>query len=946
MQNQIIIRGAREHNLKNIDLNIPREKLVVFTGLSGSGKSSLAFDTIYAEGQRRFIESLSAYARQFIGMMERPEVDFIDGLSPVISIDQKTTNRNPRSTVGTVTEIYDFLRLLYARTATPYSYISGNRMAKQTSDQIVESVMSLPEGTKAYCLAPVVRGRKGHYRELFEQLQKQGYIKTRVDGELIDLEGEVKLDRYKIHNIEVVVDRFIISQKSRNRISESVHLALEMADGNLILAVQNGEQLQDKVYSRNLYDPESGLSYEDPAPNLFSFNSPYGACKHCNGLGYTYDVNRRLVIQNTEQSIREGAIRFLGEPRDIFIFKQLKAVLDSVHVDFDTPISEFPEEAIDLLFEGGGERKFNVSYDFKNSNVTYKHAFSGLRTIIREQYEESKSGKQRDKAKAFLSKITCPECNGGRLNPEALSYKIDGYTIQDLVNQDIRTLRHTVANFNLSERQRKIGQQVLKEIIDRLDFLLNVGLDYLDLNREAQTLSGGEAQRIRLATQIGTQLVGVLYILDEPSIGLHQRDNIKLIRSLETLRDLGNSVIVVEHDRETIEHADYVIDLGPGAGTEGGYVVTKGKPDELDPDSMTARFLNDEEKIPTPGSRRKGNGKKLTIRNASGNNLKNIDFTIPLGSFICVTGVSGSGKSSLINQTLAPILANEFYNSKSVPLPYKEIEGLKNVDKIISIDQSPIGRTPRSNPGTYTKVFDHIRNLFAELPESRIRGYDQGRFSFNVKGGRCETCNGDGLRKIEMNFLPDVYVNCETCNGKRYNRETLEIHYKGKNISDVLKMPISEAVEFFDSVPSIKRILSTLNSVGLGYLTLGQSSTTLSGGEAQRIKLSRELSKIGTGDTLYILDEPTTGLHFQDVKMLVDVLQKLVDRGNTVIVIEHNLELIKAADWIVDLGPEGGAGGGEIIAEGTPEEIATVKESYTGTFLKMEFAREQAGIVE
>lgn len=946
MQNQIIIRGAREHNLKNIDLNIPREKLVVFTGLSGSGKSSLAFDTIYAEGQRRFIESLSAYARQFIGMMERPEVDFIDGLSPVISIDQKTTNRNPRSTVGTVTEIYDFLRLLYARTATPYSYISGNRMAKQTSDQIVESVMSLPEGTKAYCLAPVVRGRKGHYRELFEQLQKQGYIKARVDGELIDLEGEVKLDRYKTHNIEVVVDRFIISLKSRNRISESVHLALEMADGNLILAVQNGEQLQDKVYSRNLYDPESGLSYEDPAPNLFSFNSPYGACKHCNGLGYTYDVNRRLVIQNTEQSIREGAIRFLGEPRDIFIFKQLKAVLDSVHVDFDTPISEFPEEAIDLLFEGGGERKFNVSYDFKNSNVTYKHAFSGLRTIIREQYEESKSGKQRDKAKAFLSKITCPECNGGRLNPEALSYKIDGYTIQDLVNQDIRTLRHTVANFNLSERQRKIGQQVLKEIIDRLDFLLNVGLDYLDLNREAQTLSGGEAQRIRLATQIGTQLVGVLYILDEPSIGLHQRDNIKLIRSLETLRDLGNSVIVVEHDRETIEHADYVIDLGPGAGTEGGYVVTKGKPDELDPDSMTARFLNDEEKILTPGSRRKGNGKKLTIRNASGNNLKNIDFTIPLGSFICVTGVSGSGKSSLINQTLAPILANEFYNSKSVPLPYKEIEGLKNVDKIISIDQSPIGRTPRSNPGTYTKVFDHIRNLFAELPESRIRGYDQGRFSFNVKGGRCETCNGDGLRKIEMNFLPDVYVNCETCNGKRYNRETLEIHYKGKNISDVLKMPISEAVEFFDSVPSIKRILSTLNSVGLGYLTLGQSSTTLSGGEAQRIKLSRELSKIGTGDTLYILDEPTTGLHFQDVKMLVDVLQKLVDRGNTVIVIEHNLELIKAADWIVDLGPEGGAGGGEIIAEGTPEEIATVKESYTGTFLKMEFAREQAGIVE
>ncbi|MDI6400996.1 excinuclease ABC subunit UvrA [Balneolaceae bacterium ANBcel3] len=938
----IIIRGAREHNLKNIDLNIPRDQFVVITGISGSGKTSLAFDTIYAEGQRRFMESLSAYARQFLGMMERPDTDFIDGLSPVISIDQKTTHRNPRSTVGTITEIYDYLRLLYARAGTPYSYISGNKMQKQSSEEVVSSILNLPEGTRAYCLAPVIRGRKGHYRELFEQTLKQGFIRVRVNGEFRELEKGMQLDRYKTHTIEVVVDRFVVSENSRKRITQSIEMALDMADGNVILAVEDKKTpsgFRDLLFSRNLFDPESGLSYDEPAPNLFSFNSPFGACPDCDGLGYRLDTDPELVIPNPSQSISDGAIRYLGKPRSIFVFRQIEAILASQGLDFDHSWESLPAEVQHDILHGSGDTRYDVSYDFKDSTVTYKHSFPGLISIIREQYHDSSSAKQREKAAAFLRKMPCTTCKGGRLKKEALSYTLGSWNIHDLVKMDIRTLRKTIDRFDLEPRQQIIARQILKEIRDRLDFLLNVGLDYLSLDREAQTISGGEAQRIRLATQIGTQLVGVLYILDEPSIGLHQRDNIKLIRSLKMLRDLGNTVIVVEHDRETIEHADYVIDLGPGAGRFGGHIVTEGPPEKLSPKALTTQYLKYEKRIPLPESRRKGNGKTLSIHGARGHNLKSLELNLPLGTFTCITGVSGSGKSSLINQTMVPLLSAHYHGAKAAPLPYDDVAGLEHLNKIISIDQSPIGRTPRSNPGTYTKVFDIIRTLFAELPESKIRGYGPGRFSFNVKGGRCESCSGDGLKKIEMNFLPDVYVTCETCKGKRYNRETCDIRYRGKSIAEILNMQIEEAADFFDPVPRVKRILQTMNSVGLGYLTLGQSSTTISGGEAQRIKLARELSKIGTGDTLYVMDEPTTGLHFQDVHMLVDVIQQLVEKGNTVVVIEHNLDLACAADHIIDMGPGGGVKGGRIVASGTPEEVSGQPDSITGSYLSAELKK-------
>ena len=933
----IIIKGAREHNLKNIDVEIPRESLTVITGLSGSGKSSLAFDTIYAEGQRRYIESLSAYARQFLDMLEKPDVDLIEGLSPAISIEQKSTSGNPRSTVGTVTEIYDYLRLLYARLGTPHCYNCGRPVTKQSSNQIIDSILTSQKGEKISILAPVVRGRKGHYRELFEEIAADGFLKVRVDNEDHEIVKSFSVDRYKIHNIEIQIDKLTVNEKSRNRLTESVKVALSY--GNGIVMVNNGKE--DFLYSRHIACLNCGISYRELAPNSFSFNSPYGSCSDCEGLGEKKEIDVSLMIPDWNKSINEEGLSPVGKPRQIWFFNQLEVVAKKYNFDFDTPLKDLSDEMKNVILCGTKE-KIPFSYSYGNTKpVTYMHKFSGLINYLRNYYESTISNNIREWVESYMNTITCSTCNGGRLKKESLSVKFQGKNIAEITELSIIRAKDFFEKIKLKGREGIIAKPILKEISTRLQFLLDVGLDYLTLNRSARTLSGGESQRIRLATQIGSQLAGVLYVLDEPSIGLHQSDNIKLINSLKNLRDLGNTVIVVEHDRETIESSDFMIDLGPAAGEHGGKVCISGlTKDLLDSknglDSITLSYLKHRKEIKLPVHRRKGNGKHIILRGATGYNLKNVDLKIPLGTLTLITGVSGSGKSTLLNETLVKILMREIYKSKMVPLPYKSIEGLKNVDKVIEIDQTPIGRTPRSNPATYTGLFTFIRDLYSQLPESKIRGYSTGRFSFNVAGGRCEECGGDGLRKIEMNFLPDVYVQCDVCRGKRYNRETLEVLYKTKSISDVLEMTVEEALAFFNELPRIKRKLKAINDVGLGYIKLGQQATTLSGGEAQRVKLATELSKVSTGKTLYILDEPTTGLHFEDVNILLKVLNKLVDKGNTVVVVEHNLDVIKTADWIIDLGPEGGERGGKIIAEGTPEEIVRNKKSVTGKFLKKE----------
>ena len=952
-EEKLIVKGARVHNLKNVDVEMPRDRFIVITGLSGSGKSSLAFDTIYAEGQRRYVESLSAYARQFLGMMERPDVDYIEGLSPSISIEQKTVSTNPRSTVGTVTEIYDFLRLLFARVGTQFCYNCGRKVQRQTVDQIIDSILQYPSGAKLQILAPVVKGRKGHYRELFEQILKDGFIRVRVDGQVKEIREGMKVDRYKIHNIEIVVDRIAVRKDARSRIAESVDVALRYGDGAIV--VNDGEN--DQLFSSHYACHACGISYEEPAPSSFSFNSPAGSCPECEGLGERKAFDLRLIIPNEDLSINQEGIAPLGKPRPTWMFSQVRAVAKRYGFDFDTPLRSLSARAKQVLLYGAGDEKFDFEYlQGSGRAVVYRHRFGGVMDMHKRFYDDTSSNNVREWVESFMSTSPCEACKGGRLRKESLAIKLEDiatgklYNIHDVVSLSIRSAREFFAALSLTPRQMEIARQVLKEIVQRLDFMLNVGLDYLTLDRSARTLSGGEGQRIRLATQIGTQLVGVLYILDEPSIGLHQRDNIKLISSLKSLRDLGNTIIVVEHDKETIQSADYVIDLGPGAGEHGGYVVTSGKPGQLkiqneklkvrgngfDGQSHTALYLKGMKKIEVPSERRRGSGKWLVLSGATGNNLKSMTVKIPLGRFVCVTGVSGSGKSTLINETLYPILSNKFYRTRAAPHPYQSIKGLEHIDKVIDIDQSPIGRTPRSNPSTYTGVFTLIRDLFAQLPEAKIRGYKAGRFSFNVKGGRCEECEGDGVRKIEMNFLPDVYVLCDVCKGKRYNRETLEVRFKGRSIADVLDMTVEDAIGLFSEQPRIQRYLQTLHEVGLGYIRLGQQATTLSGGEAQRVKLSTELSKVGTGKTLYILDEPTTGLHFEDIRMLLSVLNKLVDKGNTVIVIEHNLDVVKTADWIIDLGPEGGDEGGEIVAEGTPEDIVRTARSYTGQYLKKE----------
>lgn len=934
----IAVLGARVHNLKNVDVLIPREKLVVITGLSGSGKSSLAFDTIYAEGQRRYIETFSAYARQFLGSLERPDVDKIEGLSPVIAIEQKTTSKSPRSTVGTITEVYDFLRLFYARASDAYSYNTGEKMVSYSDEQIKQLILEDFADKKVSILAPVIRSRKGHYRELFEQIAKQGFLKVRVDGEVRDIVKGMKVDRYKTHDIEIVIDRLKVSAQNDNdkRLSETINTA--MYHGTDVLMVLDNDTDTIRYFSRSLMCPTSGISYPNPEPNNFSFNSPKGMCPKCKGLGKLYEVNLDKLVPNPKFSIKQGALAPHGPQKNNWIFKQLALIAERFNFKLSDPFETIPQAAKEVIFFGGNE-KFDVASKELGITRSYKIDFEGVATFIQNTFEANETTSLKRWAKEYMDKIPCPECNGTRLRKESLYFKVNGKNIAELAHMDVIELAAWFKNLekNLSETQLKIASEIIKEVRTRLQFLVDVGLTYLALDRSSKSLSGGEAQRIRLATQIGSQLVGVLYILDEPSIGLHQRDNERLIFSLKQLKELGNSVIVVEHDKEMIENADHVIDIGPAAGRHGGEIVSEGTPKEIEKhDTLTADYLNGKKEIEIPKKRREGNGKKLVLSGATGNNLKNITVEFPLGKMIGVTGVSGSGKSTLINETLYPILNAHFFNGVKKPMPYKKIKGLENIDKVIDINQSPIGRTPRSNPATYTGVFSEIRNLFAKTPEAMIRGYKPGRFSFNVAGGRCETCKGAGLRVIEMNFLPDVYVECETCQGKRFNRETLEIRYKGKSIYDVLEMTINEADGFFENIPKIHRKIKTIKDVGLGYITLGQQSTTLSGGEAQRIKLATELSKRDTGNTFYILDEPTTGLHFEDIRVLMLVLNKLVGKGNTVLIIEHNLDVIKTVDYIIDIGPEGGKQGGKIMALGTPEEIVAKKKSYTAQFLKKE----------
>lgn len=933
---RISVLGARVHNLKNIDIDIPRNKLSVITGMSGSGKSSLAFDTIFAEGQRRYVETFSAYARNFLGNMERPDVDKITGLSPVISIEQKTTNRNPRSTVGTTTEIYDFFRLLYARAGEAYSYLSGEKMVKYTEEQVIDLILSKYEGKKTYLLAPVVRNRKGHYKELFEQIRKKGYVNVRVDGELKEVVHGMKLDRYKMHSIEIVIDKLVVSAADERRLKESLRVAMKQGDG--LIMVLDAESGELRHYSRRLMCPVTGLSYSEPAPHNFSFNSPHGACPKCKGLGVVNLMDMDKIVPDKSLSIYQGGIVPLGKYKNSLIFWQIEAICQKHGVTIKTPIADIPEEVMDEIMNGTEERLQIKNESLGTSN--YFLTYEGVAKYIAMQQESEASATAQKWAGQFIKQATCPECNGQRLNKEALHYRIGGKNIAELASMDILELNDWLNALKLNKTQHKIATEILKEIRSRLKFLLDVGLDYLSLSRASSSLSGGESQRIRLATQIGSQLVNVLYILDEPSIGLHQRDNIRLINSLKQLRDSGNSVIVVEHDKDMMLNADYVVDMGPRAGRLGGEVVFAGTPEEmLKADTMTSAYLNGRSEIAIPEKRREGNGSFLTIRGATGNNLKNVNVSFPLGTFICVTGVSGSGKSTLINHTLQPILSQHFYRSLEDPMPYESMEGIENIDKIVNVDQSPIGRSPRSNPATYTGVFSDIRNLFVELPESKIRGYKPGRFSFNVSGGRCETCKGNGYKTIEMNFLPDVLVPCEDCHGKRYNRETLEVRFRGKSIADILDMTINMAVEFFENIPSILSKIKVLQDVGLGYIKLGQPSTTLSGGESQRVKLATELSKRDTGKTLYVLDEPTTGLHFEDIRVLLGVLNKLVDKGNTVIVIEHNLDVIKSADYLIDMGPEGGRKGGEILFTGTPEQMVKCKKSYTASFLKEELKK-------